>query len=63
MSGGEQQRVALARALTQVKAVDDAYPLVSNVLLPPDISLLLAHGGSDVPGAVTRWIAGLIWPA
>ena len=41
------------RALTQVKAVDDAYPLVGNVALDPAIALpkaLTRQGG--VPGAV-----------
>lgn len=41
------------RALAQVKAVDDAYPLVGNVDISPDISWQSALAGSDtLPGAV-----------
>jgi putative ABC transport system permease protein len=41
------------RALTQVKAVDDAYPLVGNVALAPDMPLAEALAGrDDLPGAV-----------
>lgn len=41
------------RGLTQVKAVDAAYPLVGSVELDPMISLELALGGADgTPGAV-----------
>ena len=40
-------------ALTQVKAVDTAYPLVGSVLLEPDIPLDMALAPKDgVPGAV-----------
>ncbi|MBC6407992.1 MAG: FtsX-like permease family protein [Rhodobacteraceae bacterium] len=40
------------RALTQVKAVDRAYPLVGTVVLEPDISLAAALEGQDGrPGA------------
>ncbi|WP_112872826.1 ABC transporter permease [Paracoccus endophyticus] len=44
---------AAERALTQVKAVDDAYPLVGTVALSPPIALnrALAPGGG-LPGAV-----------
>ncbi|MGV6805596.1 MAG: ABC transporter permease [Ruegeria sp.] len=46
--GGEPQR-----SLTQVKSVDDAYPLVGSVLLEPDISLADALDGKNgLPGAV-----------
>jgi len=39
--------------LTQVKAVDDAYPLIGLVLLDPDMTLAQALDGQDgVPGAV-----------
>ncbi len=41
------------RALTQVKAVDDAYPLVGQVRLEPEMSLPDAFAGiGDLPGAV-----------
>ncbi len=41
-----------ARALTQVKAVDDAYPLIGSVLLEPDIPLETALAALDgIPGA------------
>jgi len=41
------------RALTQVKAVDDAYPLVGRVQLAPDMPLAQALAGDDgLPGAV-----------
>jgi putative ABC transport system permease protein len=41
------------RALTQVKAVDDAYPLVGSVALAPDMPLAEALAGrDDLPGAV-----------
>ncbi|WP_299080870.1 FtsX-like permease family protein [uncultured Ruegeria sp.] len=41
------------RALTQVKSVDDAYPLLGSVLLKPDIPLATALDGSaELPGAV-----------
>lgn len=41
------------RALTQVKAVDDAYPLVGAVKLDPDLPLERALAGeNDRPGAV-----------
>ncbi len=41
------------RALTQVKAVDDAYPLVGTVQLDPEMPLAQALAGQDgVPGAV-----------
>lgn len=41
------------RALTQIKSVDDAYPLVGTVQLDPDISLATALSGQKgLPGAV-----------
>ncbi|MEM7088404.1 MAG: FtsX-like permease family protein [Pseudomonadota bacterium] len=41
------------RALTQVKAVDDAYPLVGVIALEPDVALAEALGGNGAePGAV-----------
>ncbi|MBR9763127.1 MAG: drug:proton antiporter [Rhodobacteraceae bacterium] len=41
------------RVLTQVKAVDDAYPLIGQVALSPDIPLDQALAGdADLPGAV-----------
>ncbi|MFK7878378.1 ABC transporter permease [Roseobacter sp.] len=41
------------RGLTQIKAVDTAYPLVGTVVLDPDISLAEALAGSNgLPGAV-----------
>ncbi len=41
------------RALTQIKAVDDAYPLVGTMLLSPDIPLNAALATQDgIPGAV-----------
>ncbi|MGH1423349.1 MAG: ABC transporter permease [Pseudooceanicola sp.] len=44
---------AAERGLTQVKAVDDAYPLVGSVALSPDMPLARAFQGADgVPGAV-----------
>lgn len=40
-------------ALTQIKAVDDAYPLTGTVKLSPDMSLAQALAGRDgMPGAV-----------
>ncbi len=45
------------RALTQVKGVDDAYPLVGEVGLAPDIPLDAALDGTrDLPGAVMQRI-------
>jgi len=41
------------RALTQVKAVDDAYPLVGQVVLSPDITIKQALDGADgLPGGI-----------
>ena len=41
------------RALTQIKAIDTAYPLVGTVVLTPDIPLIKALGTIDgIPGAV-----------
>ena len=41
------------RGLTQVKAVDDAYPLFGTVQLKPDINLTEVFAGTDgLPGAV-----------
>jgi len=41
------------RELTQVKAVDSAYPLVGEVALAPDMPLVTALAGADgLPGAV-----------
>lgn len=43
------------RALTQIKAVDDAYPLVGQVTLEPSIPLAKAlEGAGGVPGAVMQ---------
>ncbi|MDF1670309.1 MAG: FtsX-like permease family protein [Roseovarius sp.] len=41
-----------ARALTQVKAVDDAYPLVGAVKLDPDMPIAEALTTGGLPGAV-----------
>jgi putative ABC transport system permease protein len=44
---------AADRALTQIRAVDSAYPLVGRVVLEPDMDLDAALAGQDgVPGAV-----------
>ncbi len=44
-----------ARELTQVKAVDDAYPLIGSVELSPDMDLDAALAGVDgLPGAVMQ---------
>ena len=44
-----------ARELTQVKAVDDAYPLIGEVELSPDMDLDAALAGADGrPGAVMQ---------
>ncbi|MEO1777651.1 MAG: FtsX-like permease family protein [Pseudomonadota bacterium] len=41
------------RGLTQIKAVDDSYPLIGTVELAPDMPLATALAGtSDLPGAV-----------
>ncbi|MCX7560350.1 FtsX-like permease family protein [Sulfitobacter sp. F26204] len=41
------------RALTQIKAIDEAYPLVGKVVLAPDIPLAVALDTTDgLPGAV-----------
>lgn len=41
------------RALTQVKAVDNAYPLIGSVALEPDVPLSEAFAGqNNLPGAV-----------
>ncbi|MGR3492888.1 MAG: ABC transporter permease, partial [Shimia sp.] len=40
------------RGLTQVKAVDDAYPLTGTVELAPDMPLSAALAGDGTPGAV-----------
>ncbi|NSX54094.1 ABC transporter permease [Parasulfitobacter algicola] len=40
------------RGLTQVKSVDDVYPLIGQITLDPDISLDQALAGNDVPGGV-----------
>ncbi|KPA21495.1 FtsX-like permease family protein [Shimia sp. SK013] len=43
------------RALTQVKAVDNAYPLIGSVALQPDIPLADALAGKNgLPGAVVQ---------
>jgi putative ABC transport system permease protein len=43
------------RELTQLKAVDHAYPLVGTVVLSPDMPLDVAFGGSGgLPGAVMQ---------
>ena len=44
--------VGQARVLTQVKAVDDAYPLVGTLRLDPDIPLATALEMRNLPGAV-----------
>lgn len=45
------------RALTQVKAVDGAYPLIGSVTLTPDMPLGAALAGRDgVPGAVMEQV-------
>jgi putative ABC transport system permease protein len=41
-----------SRVLTQVKAVDDAYPLLGNVQLEGDVALDQALAGGELPGAV-----------
>lgn len=41
------------RGLTQIKAVDDLYPLKGAVILEPDVPLATALGG-DTPGAVMQ---------
>lgn len=44
-----------ARELTQVKAVDDAYPLIGEVELSPEMGLDAALAGADgLPGAVMQ---------
>ncbi len=46
---------AAERGLTQVKAVDDAYPLVGEVRLEPEMPLAQALGGAEgLPGAVMQ---------
>lgn len=41
------------RGLTQIKAVDDTYPLIGDVVLTPDMTLDIAFKGqADLPGAV-----------
>ncbi|NDV02494.1 ABC transporter permease [Pseudoroseicyclus tamaricis] len=40
------------RALTQVEAIDGAYPLIGSVTLDPPMPLAEALAGSDLPGAV-----------
>lgn len=48
-----RDKAGAQRALTQVKSVDDAYPLVGDVELQPDIPLTEAMDGMDnLPGAV-----------
>lgn len=44
------------QALTQLRAVDDAYPLVGEVVLDPPIPLAEALAGGDLPGLVTERI-------
>lgn len=45
------------RALTQIKAVDNAYPLIGTLTLTPDIPLEQALAGSNgIPGAVMKQI-------
>ena len=44
------------RALTQVKAVDDLYPLVGTVTLSPDMTLSDALEGDNLPGGVMERI-------
>lgn len=47
------QRDTVERALTQVKAIDSAYPLIGQVALDPQIPLDQALAGQDgLPGAV-----------
>lgn len=46
---------AAERALTQVKAVDGAYPLIGDVVLSPDLALEQALDGADgLPGIVVQ---------
>ncbi|MAU46960.1 MAG: drug:proton antiporter [Yangia sp.] len=40
------------RGLTQVKSVDDAYPLLGEMVLDPPMPLSQALNGNDLPGAV-----------
>ncbi|MFD1913352.1 ABC transporter permease [Halodurantibacterium flavum] len=40
------------RALTQVKAVDDAYPLLGSVVLDPPMEIGAALAGDDLPGGI-----------
>lgn len=48
-----EQAGDMRRSLTQVKAVDDAYPLLGRVTLEPSMLLATALDGSDgLPGAV-----------
>ncbi|WP_147127284.1 ABC transporter permease [Shimia ponticola] len=44
------------RGLTQVKAVDDAYPLIGRVVLSPDIPLDQALAGDANPGGVMEQV-------
>lgn len=45
------------RALTQIKAVDSAYPLVGAVTLVPDMPLEIAFAGQDaLPGAIMQGV-------
>ena len=45
------------RALTQIKAIDDAYPLVGTVVLTPNIPLEQALAGHEgLPGAVMKQV-------
>ncbi|MEX0692810.1 MAG: ABC transporter permease, partial [Rhodospirillales bacterium] len=47
------------RTLVELKAVDDAYPLVGNMALSPDLTRAqMFAGGDDLPGAVVD--AGLL---
>ncbi len=48
------EAAAARRSLTQVKAVDDAYPLAGEVVLAPAIPLEEALAGDDLPGAVVE---------
>ncbi len=45
---------AARRTLTQVKAVDDAYPLAGRVALAPEMPLEQALAGDGLPGAVVE---------
>ncbi len=50
-------RTTPERALTQVRAVDDLYPLIGSVSLSPDMPLATAFAGADgLPGGVMEQV-------